>query len=305
MCAISSVAPSLGCCAAYSAARTPATPALVSTMTCWFHICVSLAATTRASASVPPPGGKPTTMRTGAFGHSWATRRGAARRGERRRRRPGGECVVASFGSCGSGEESGSDARRERQAAAASPARAGWLAKCSIAACTPLPARRTPASFRPISQPARVGEQGQVVAVAEVADAEHAALDLAQAGAEREVEALVDEAAHRVGVDAGRHDHAGQHRRVGAPARRTGSAAPRRRPRRARLRPSAGGARTRCRGPRRAASRAPRRGRRGGWCSACTASSRRRSWRRSRPRPRTRAAASPSSPPRGRAARSR
>jgi hypothetical protein len=83
-----------------------------------------------------------------------------------------------------------------------------------MAACTPL--RQHARSFSPISQPA-TGEQGEVVAVAEVADAEHAALDLAEAGAEREVEALVDQAAHRVGVDAGRHDHAVS---TGDPARR-------------------------------------------------------------------------------------
>jgi hypothetical protein len=45
-----------------------------------------------------------------------------------------------------------------------------------------------------------------------VADAEHPTLHLAQAGAEREIEALVDQPAHRVGVDAGGHEHAGEHR---------------------------------------------------------------------------------------------
>jgi hypothetical protein len=76
MCAMSNVLPSLGCCDTYSAASTPATPPLFSTMTCWFHIVVSFCATTRASASVPPPGGNPTTMRTGPLGHSCAKSRG-------------------------------------------------------------------------------------------------------------------------------------------------------------------------------------------------------------------------------------
>ena len=52
---------------------SPAAPALVSTMHWWPHIAVSLLPTTRASASVPPPGGKPTMMRTGALGQLlWA-----------------------------------------------------------------------------------------------------------------------------------------------------------------------------------------------------------------------------------------
>ena len=153
----------------------------------------------------------------------------------------------------------------------------------------------TPASLRPISTPDQCGHQRQVVAVAEVADAEHAALQLAQAGAQREVEALVDQASQRIGVDAYRRDHAGQHRRVHAPGRRTGSAGPRRAPRRARPRPSAGGARRPAAGPRRAACPATRSGRTAGWCWACRASSRPCSSRRSRPRPRRHAAASPSS----------
>ena len=129
MCAISSVAPSLGCCATYSAASTPATPALVSTMTCWFHICVSLAATTRASASVPPPGGKPTTMRTGAFGHSCAQQ---ARRGERGDGGAGGLEKGASLHRSDPGtfeEVSGAATQRRASAAAASAARADGSAK--------------------------------------------------------------------------------------------------------------------------------------------------------------------------------
>ena len=47
--------------------------------------------------------------------------------------------------------------------------------------------------------------QREIVEVAEVADAEHPALEPAQAGAERHVEALEDDLANRVGVDALRH----------------------------------------------------------------------------------------------------
>jgi len=39
-------------------------------------------------------------------------------------------------------------------------------------------------------------------------------LTLPRPGAQRQVEALVDQLAHRVGIDAFGHDHAGQHRRV-------------------------------------------------------------------------------------------
>ena len=43
------------------------------------------------------------------------------------------------------------------------------------------------------------------IAVAQVADAEHAALDLAQARAQRAVKALVNHAAHRIGIHPLRH----------------------------------------------------------------------------------------------------
>jgi len=48
----------------------------------------------------------------------------------------------------------------------------------------------------------------------EMADAEHAALDLAQAGAQREVETFVDQAPQRIGIHTRRRDDAGEHRRV-------------------------------------------------------------------------------------------
>ena len=54
------------------------------------------------------------------------------------------------------------------------------------------------------------GHQRQVIAVAQVADAEHFCLELAQAGAQRAVEALINDLAYGVGVNAfGRH-HAGE-----------------------------------------------------------------------------------------------
>ena len=60
--------PSLACLATYSAAIMPAAPALFSTITWVFHMAESFCAITRASASVPPPGEKPTTMRMGPLG---------------------------------------------------------------------------------------------------------------------------------------------------------------------------------------------------------------------------------------------
>ena len=76
---MSSVVPSEACFATYSAASTPAAPDLFSTSTLVFHISCSLGAMTRARMSVPPPGGKPTTMRIGAVGRVWARSIGAAR----------------------------------------------------------------------------------------------------------------------------------------------------------------------------------------------------------------------------------
>ena len=85
---------------------------------------------------------------------------------------------------------------------------------------TPLAARSTPASFSPISQPASAAISVRSLLSAEMADAEHAALHFTEPGAEREVEALVDELPYRIGIDAGRHHHAGEHRRI---ARRVGA----------------------------------------------------------------------------------
>ncbi|OQC06493.1 MAG: hypothetical protein BWX79_02081 [Alphaproteobacteria bacterium ADurb.Bin100] len=70
--AMSKVLPSPGCLLTKSAAITPAAPALFSITTDRFHMVASFWPTTRASASVPPPGGKPTTMRTGPLGKVWA-----------------------------------------------------------------------------------------------------------------------------------------------------------------------------------------------------------------------------------------
>jgi hypothetical protein len=68
MLVISSTVPLAGCLATYSAAITPPAPALFSTVTGTPHARASFCAITRAITSVPPPGGKPTTMRTGAVG---------------------------------------------------------------------------------------------------------------------------------------------------------------------------------------------------------------------------------------------
>ncbi len=69
-------------------------------------------------------------------------------------------------------------------------------------------------------------QQREVVAVAQVPHAEHPAPHLAEARAEREVEALVDQPAQRVRVHALGHDHAGEHRRVQARFGALGGQAP-------------------------------------------------------------------------------
>ncbi len=56
----------------------PAAPPLFSITTEMFHMVESFCPTTRASASVPPPGGKPTTMRTGPDGRVCALSMGDA-----------------------------------------------------------------------------------------------------------------------------------------------------------------------------------------------------------------------------------
>ena len=78
MCAINKVLPSPGCLATKSAAMVPDAPALFSMMTWVFHIAPSFCPTTRARMSVPPPGAKPTMMRTGPVGRFCAQSMGAA-----------------------------------------------------------------------------------------------------------------------------------------------------------------------------------------------------------------------------------
>ena len=209
-------------------------------MTCWLHITPSFWPTTRASASVPPPGGKPTTMRTGPVGQACARSAGGAERGD-------------SAGGGLENETSLHDVVSEKWVRAAQAAafkgslrmRGEEIHRRLHAAA----GERDAGELQAHLDAGERGHQGQVVAVAEVADAEHAALDLAQAGAEREVEALVDELAQRVGVDARRRDDAGQHRRIdalasahwiGRPQAPTAARTPR---------PSAGAARTPPRAP--------------------------------------------------------
>ena len=64
--------------------------------------------------------------------------------------------------------------------------------------------------------PSQRSHQRQVIAVTEVADAEHPPFQFAQPGAERKIEAFVDQAAHRVGINTGWRDHTRQHRRMHA-----------------------------------------------------------------------------------------
>src|SRR3954470_12857655 len=56
----------------------PDAPALFSTITVVFHMSASFWPTTRASRSVPPPGAKPTMMRTGWVGRLCARAMGSA-----------------------------------------------------------------------------------------------------------------------------------------------------------------------------------------------------------------------------------
>ena len=140
--------------------------------------------------------------------------------------------------------------------------------------------------------------QHQVVEVAEVADPEHPALQLAEAGAERHVEALEDHAPHVVGVVALGHEHRGQRGRVLARVRAEHLEPPRLDRARGWPPRAGGGARTRLAGPPRAASRAPRAGRRAGSSPTCTARSPRGWPRGSAPSPSRSAAAARARAPR-------
>ena len=53
-------------------------------------------------------------------------------------------------------------------------------------------------------------DQGQVVAIAQMPNAEHAAFDLAQARAQGAVKTLVNDATHRIGIDPLGHHDAGE-----------------------------------------------------------------------------------------------
>jgi len=56
----------------------PAAPGRLSTITCWPNSSESFWAIGRAVVSVPPPTAKPTIMRTGLVGYSWAAAGAAA-----------------------------------------------------------------------------------------------------------------------------------------------------------------------------------------------------------------------------------
>lgn len=72
-----------------------------------------------------------------------------------------------------------------------------------------------PTSSIAISAPAMVAEQHQLVEIAEMADAEHLAGDLVEAGAEREIVALIGDLDDLGGVEAFRHHDRGHS--VGVP----------------------------------------------------------------------------------------
>src|SRR3569833_2326373 len=57
--------------------------------------------------------------------------------------------------------------------------------------------------------------QSQVVAVAQMADAEHPAANFSKSLSQRQIEALVDELSDRVSVYSNGHHHTRQHRAVG------------------------------------------------------------------------------------------
>src|SRR5262245_36925713 len=69
----STVCPSGTALETMSAAMVPEWPGRLSTMTCWPRLPVSLTLSARAVTSVPPPGAKPMTRRTGLVGQSAAT----------------------------------------------------------------------------------------------------------------------------------------------------------------------------------------------------------------------------------------
>src|SRR5512139_2437870 len=72
------VVPSGAAWATAAAPIEPEAPVRFSTMNCWPSCVVSWAASTRATWSVEPPGGKPTTNFTVLVGQAWAWAKGAA-----------------------------------------------------------------------------------------------------------------------------------------------------------------------------------------------------------------------------------
>ena len=83
-------------------------------------------------------------------------------------------------------------------------------ASCSSAACTPPGRCGTPRHAEAHLHRPQRARQHQIVEVAEMADAEYAALELAEAVAERHVEALQDHAPQLVRVVPRRHQHGGE-----------------------------------------------------------------------------------------------
>ena len=82
--------------------------------------------------------------------------------------------------------------------------------RASSAASTPEPASGTPNSLQPHLHTREGAHQREIVEVAEMADAEHAALELAEPLAEGHVEPAEDQLAKPVGIQPGRQPHAGK-----------------------------------------------------------------------------------------------
>ena len=181
-------------------------------------------------------------------------------------------------------------AQRAARARRCERGRGAGAARYASAAETPSPCADA-GKLEPHLHAAQRPGQHQVVERAEVTDAEHAALQLAEPGAERHVETLEDRRAERVGVEAVGDDDRGQRVRILARIEREELEAPARARRAASPRRAARAARRRSAASPRAASAALRAARTASSSPACTGSIRCGCSRASRPRPSTSAAA--------------
>src|SRR3954470_14443822 len=193
----------------------PEAPALFSTTTETFHMSLSFWPTTRASRSVPPPGAKPTMMRTGCVGRpAWACASVGSAIDAAIPVMKVLRCMGSSLGIRDGVSE------KDTQGLVIASGRLLEGDGCRMGGevfhrrCNTRIRKFDTAKLQAHLASGQCGHEGEVVAVAEVPDAEHAPLQLAQARAERQVEAFVDQLAHGVRVDAFGHHHAGEHGRL-------------------------------------------------------------------------------------------